>query len=72
MLDTDAPEVDFVEVPEEYQEVKEVIELIPVGEEPSEGTNFAGSQGKLQSIHTYYFQKLLCPASKYDLFVVVH
>ena len=55
LLDNEAPEVDFLEISEDYQENEEIIELVPVVEGPSEDTNLAEIQGKPRSIYTYYF-----------------
>ena len=46
LLDNEAPEVDFLEISEDYQENEEIIELVPVVEGPSEDTNLAEIQGK--------------------------
>jgi hypothetical protein len=49
-LDLEAPEVEYVDVPEEQQEYEEIIELVPVAEGSASETNPAEAQGKPRSI----------------------
>jgi len=43
-LESEAPEVEFVELSENPQETEEIFELVPVVEGVSEDTNLAGTQ----------------------------
>jgi len=45
-VESEAPEVEFVELSENPQETEEIFELVPVVEGVSEDTNLAGTQGK--------------------------
>ena len=55
IVESEAPEVEFVELSENPQETDEIFELVPVVEGVSEDTNLAGTQGKPQCIYTYDF-----------------
>ena len=54
-VESEAPEVEFVELSENPQETEEIFELVPVVEGVSEDTNLAGTQGKPRCIYTYAF-----------------
>ena len=43
--ESEAPEVEFVELSEDPQETEEVLDLIPIVEEVFEDTNLAGTKG---------------------------
>ena len=54
-VESEAPEVEFVELSEGPQETEEVVDLIPVVERVFEDTNLAGTKGKPRCIYTYPF-----------------
>ena len=47
--------MEFVELYEDHQETKEILELVPIVEGILEDTNLAGTQGKPRCIYTYDF-----------------
>ena len=49
-VESEAPEVEFVELYEDHQETKEILELVPIVEGILEDTNLAGTQGKPRCI----------------------
>ena len=45
-VESEAPEVEFVELSEDPQETEEVLDLIPIVEGVFEDTNLAGTKGQ--------------------------
>ena len=70
-VESEVPEVEFVELSEDPQETKEVLELIPVIEGVSKDINLIGTQGKPWCIYTYAFT-IIIQSSKLVYFLVVH
>ena len=70
-VESEAPEVKFVELSENPQETEEIFELVPVVEGVSEDTNLAGTQGKPRCIYTYAFTNIM-QSSKLIYFLIVH
>ena len=54
-VESEAAEVEFVELSEDPQETEEIFELVPIVEGVSEDTNLARTQGKPRCIYTYNF-----------------
>jgi hypothetical protein len=50
LLDIEAPEVVFLEI---FEDCEEIIRLVPVGEGFYEDTNLVRTQGKPRSLYTY-------------------
>ena len=70
-VESEAPEVEFVELSKDPQETEEILELVPVVEGVSEETNLAGTQGKPRCIYTYAFI-IIIQSSKLVYFMIVH
>ena len=70
-VESEAPEVEFVELSKDPQETEEILELVPVVEGVSEETNLAGTPGKPQCIYTYDFI-IIMQSSKLAYFLIVH
>ena len=70
-VESEAPEVEFVELSKDPQETEEILELVPVVEGVSEETNLAGTQGKPRCIYTYAF-RIIIQSSKLVYFLIVH
>ena len=70
-VESEAPEVEFVELYEDHQETKEILELVHVVEGIPKDTNLAGTQGKPRCIYTYAFT-IIMQSSKLVYFLNVH
>ena len=70
-VESEASEVESVELSENPQETEEIFELVPVVEGVSEDTNLAGTQGKPRCIYTYAFT-IIMQSSKLVYFLIVH
>ena len=60
-----------MELYEDHQETKEILELVPIVEGILEDTNLAGTQGKPRCIYTYAFT-IIMQSSKLVYFLNVH
>ena len=70
-VESEAPEVEFVELSEDPQETEEILELVPVVERIPEDTNLVGTQDKPQCIYTYAFT-IIMQSSKLVYFLIIH
>ena len=60
-----------MELYEDHQETKEILELVPIVEGILEDTNLAGTQGKPRCIYTYAFT-IIMQSPKLVYYMIVH
>lgn len=72
IIDSEATEVDFLDLSEEPQEYEEIIGVVCVSDGFSEHTKFVGTQGKPWSIYTFNFWKSYSYIKITGYFMIVH